>query len=78
VNDTSVDSRVVVVVGVDGSPASQHALLWAGAEAGRRGAALYVVHAWMTPYPLNPPDYFTDPAPFQARARRCSSVRWPH
>jgi nucleotide-binding universal stress UspA family protein len=68
VNDTPVDPRVVVVVvGVDGSPASQHALLWAAAEAGRRGAALDVVHAWMTPYPLNPPDYFTDPAPFRAR-----------
>jgi nucleotide-binding universal stress UspA family protein len=67
VNDTPVGSRVVVVVGVDGSPASQHAFRWAAAEAGRRGAALDVVHAWMTPYPLNPPDYFTDPAPFQAR-----------
>jgi nucleotide-binding universal stress UspA family protein len=58
---------VAIVVGVDGSPASQQALRWATAEAGRRGAALDVVHAWMTPYPLNAPDYFTDPAPFEAR-----------
>jgi nucleotide-binding universal stress UspA family protein len=65
--DNSVASRVVIVVGVDGSRASHQALRWAAAEAGRRGAALDVVHAWMTPYPLNPPDYFTDPAPFQAR-----------
>jgi nucleotide-binding universal stress UspA family protein len=66
VNDTPVSSRVVVV-GVDGSPESQRALRWAAAEAGRRRAALNVVHAWMTPYPLNPPDYFTDPAPFRTR-----------
>ncbi len=66
-NETPIESRVAVVVGVDGSPASQHALLWAAAEAGRRGMALDVVHAWMTPYPLNAPDYFTDPAPFRAR-----------
>jgi nucleotide-binding universal stress UspA family protein len=65
--DNSVASRVVIVVGVDGSRASHQALRWAAAEAGRRGAALDVVHAWMTPYPLDPPDYFTDPAPFQAR-----------
>jgi nucleotide-binding universal stress UspA family protein len=67
VKDNVVGSRVVIVVGVDGSPASQHALRWAAAEAGRRGAVLDVVHAWMTPYPLDPPDYFTDPAPFEAR-----------
>ncbi len=56
-----------VVAGVDGSPESEQALQWAAAEAARRSAALDVVHAWMTPYPLNPPDYFVDPAPFEAR-----------
>ena len=55
-----------IVVGVDGSLASQRALQWAAAEAARRDVALDVLHAWMVPYPLNPPDYFTDPAPFEA------------
>jgi nucleotide-binding universal stress UspA family protein len=39
-----------VVVGVDGSPTSRRALLWAGDEADRYGAKLLVVHAWMYPY----------------------------
>jgi nucleotide-binding universal stress UspA family protein len=64
VNEEVVSRRIVV--GVDGSTASQRAAQWAAAEAERRGAALDVVHAWMTPYPLNPPDFFTDPAPFEA------------
>lgn len=34
-----------IVVGVDGSPASQRALEWAADEAARRGSALEVVHA---------------------------------
>jgi nucleotide-binding universal stress UspA family protein len=56
-----------IVVGVDGSPESERALQWAEAEAARRSAALDVVHAWMTPYPLNPPDYVIDPTPFEVR-----------
>jgi nucleotide-binding universal stress UspA family protein len=56
-----------IVVGVDGSTASMRAARWAAAEAERRGDALDVVHAWMVPYPLNPPDYFVDPAPFEAQ-----------
>jgi nucleotide-binding universal stress UspA family protein len=64
VNEELVSRRIVV--GVDGSTASQRAAQWAAAEAERRGAALDVVHAWMTPYPLTPPDFFTDPAPFEA------------
>jgi nucleotide-binding universal stress UspA family protein len=56
-----------IVVGVDGSPASLHALHWAAAEAARRDAGLDVVHAWMTPYPLGPTDVFKDPAPFEGR-----------
>ena len=39
-----------IVVGVDGSPTSRQALLWAGDEADRYGAKLLVVHAWMYPY----------------------------
>jgi nucleotide-binding universal stress UspA family protein len=65
VNEKLASPRIVV--GVDGSPASERALRWAAAEAVRRSAALEVVHAWTTPYPLNPPDYFVDPAPFEAR-----------
>jgi nucleotide-binding universal stress UspA family protein len=64
VDEKSVDGRVVV--GVDGSVASERALEWAAAEATRRGAVLEVVHAWMVPYPLSSADVFTDPAPFEA------------
>lgn len=35
-----------IVVGVDGSPASQAALRWAAGEADLRGCELDVVHAW--------------------------------
>ncbi len=39
-----------IVVGVDGSPTSRQALLWAGDEADRHGAKLLVVHAWAYHY----------------------------
>jgi nucleotide-binding universal stress UspA family protein len=39
-----------IVVGVDGSPTARRALRWAICEAGARGAALEVVHAWQRPY----------------------------
>ena len=39
-----------VVVGVDGSPASERALQWAGDEADRHQVGLLVVHGWMYPY----------------------------
>jgi nucleotide-binding universal stress UspA family protein len=65
VNEELVARRIVV--GVDGSTASERAAQWAAAEAERRRAAVDVVHAWMTPYPLSPPDYFLDPAPFEAQ-----------
>ncbi len=38
-----------VVVGVDGSDCSWEAVRWAAAEAGRRGAPLHLVHAWVWP-----------------------------
>jgi nucleotide-binding universal stress UspA family protein len=40
---------VKVVVGVDGSPGSDAALLWAADEASRRDESLLVVHAWTLP-----------------------------
>jgi nucleotide-binding universal stress UspA family protein len=41
-----------VVVGVDGSSGSLHALSWAGREARLRGATLEVVVAWTYPIPV--------------------------
>jgi nucleotide-binding universal stress UspA family protein len=54
-----------VVVGVDGSPSSLHAALWAGDEAARRNLPLRIVHAIALPGlayggGLGPPDRFTD------------------
>jgi nucleotide-binding universal stress UspA family protein len=43
---------VRIVVGVDGTPESQHALRWAVDEARtRNGAVVEVVHAWLYPEP---------------------------
>jgi nucleotide-binding universal stress UspA family protein len=42
-----------IVVGVDGSEASDQALRWAGNEADRHGVELVVVHGWSYPYLLN-------------------------
>lgn len=61
-----------IVVGVDGSDDGQRALRWAVDEAGARGCALEVVHAWQPPflagYPLDP--LATDAEAFEAPARR--------
>ncbi|MEU8250632.1 universal stress protein [Nonomuraea sp. NPDC048916] len=38
-----------IVVGTDGTPQSEAALLWAADEAVRRQAELVIVHAWGTP-----------------------------
>jgi nucleotide-binding universal stress UspA family protein len=43
-----------LVVGVDGSEASRHALQWASEEARLRGARLVVVHAWFIPAAVAP------------------------
>jgi nucleotide-binding universal stress UspA family protein len=41
-----------IVVGVDGSPASERALEWAAAEAERTGSSLHLVSAWLFPMAL--------------------------
>lgn len=41
-----------IVVGIDGSEGSLHALCWAGREARLRGATLEVVVAWTYPTPV--------------------------
>lgn len=43
-----------IVVGVDGSPDSGHALAWAAAEAYQRGVRLYVVHGLWLPMAAAP------------------------
>jgi len=51
-----------IVVGVDGSTPSQHALLWASAEARRRGTRLDALHAWTSPIEIYPSNLYRDPA----------------
>lgn len=41
-----------IVVGVDGSPASDEALRWAMQEARDLGATLVAIHAWSVPYSM--------------------------
>jgi nucleotide-binding universal stress UspA family protein len=45
-----------VVVGVDGSPTSAQAIVFAAQEADLRGAALVAVHAWTGPVSIGPGD----------------------
>ncbi|TYB43935.1 universal stress protein [Actinomadura chibensis] len=67
-----------VVVGIDGSPASEAALRFALREARLRGAMVRLVCAWWDPGALPGPDRlpFTDPQAVkeQAKARFTSSV----
>ena len=41
-----VDSKAPILLGVDGSPASEAATAWAFDEASRRGVPLIALHAW--------------------------------
>lgn len=43
------DARGVWVVGIDGSPASRHAALWAAGHVDGRGSALHLLSAWHAP-----------------------------
>jgi nucleotide-binding universal stress UspA family protein len=43
---TAVDGKAPVLLGVDGSPASEAAIAWAFDEASRRGVGLIAMHAW--------------------------------
>jgi nucleotide-binding universal stress UspA family protein len=51
-SDTDAGDGGRVVVGVDGSPGSVHALAWAGREARLRNVTLEVVAAWTYPTPV--------------------------
>ncbi|MET8944967.1 universal stress protein [Streptomyces sp. NPDC004542] len=60
--------RQVIVVGVDGSAASEEALRWAARQAGLTGAGLRVVTAWRLPVTYGyAPDY--SGVGYQDRAR---------
>jgi len=63
-------SKPVIVVGVDGSEPSKHALAWAAEEARLRGASLRVVTAWHIPtviYPSDIDSYATEPEAARVR-----------
>jgi nucleotide-binding universal stress UspA family protein len=67
----SVEAKVVV--GVDGSEASRHALSWAAEEARLRGARLVVVHAWTVPVAMAAPGLVPvplDPEEWRAEAEQ--------
>lgn len=50
-----------IVVGIDGSEGSRHALRWAAAEASRWGARLLAVGAWSYPALAEGPSYGLQP-----------------
>jgi nucleotide-binding universal stress UspA family protein len=69
-----------IVVGVDGSPASTRALLWAAAQAARCDTSLRIVTAWMPPdlgleaYEYRPPRDEVDTAVLEQARRRAAEA----
>jgi len=65
------DTMERIVIGIDGSDTSRHALRWAVEEARLRHAALEVIHAWHMPVVGGYPFAGTslDPAMFEEAAR---------
>jgi nucleotide-binding universal stress UspA family protein len=53
--------RAHIVVGVDGSTGSEHALHWAVDEAHARHLDVTVVHAWSQPVSVYPADLYAEP-----------------
>ncbi len=43
-----------IVVGVDGSPASLKAVVWAAHEAKLRGSQIEILHSWSMPFVVDP------------------------
>jgi len=43
-----------IVVGVDGSPASSKAVVWAANEAKLRGSEIEILHSWSMPFVVDP------------------------
>jgi nucleotide-binding universal stress UspA family protein len=62
-----------IVVGVDGSGGSNHALRWAVDEGRRRHARVEAVHAWHYPY-LPTPAFVTPPSPDVDKFERAARV----
>jgi nucleotide-binding universal stress UspA family protein len=62
-------SKGRIVVGIDGSPTSQQALLWAATEARRRDSGLDVLHGWLPPVELYPSNLYLDPTAFHDKAK---------
>ena len=58
--ETDPDPAAPVVLGYDGSPASQPAIAFAFDEASRRGVDLVVVHAWWSPGAFEMPGFDFD------------------
>jgi nucleotide-binding universal stress UspA family protein len=58
-----------IVVGVDGSPASKHALHWAADEAIYQGVGLDIIHASGSHHSMFPDGGHIHPAPFERAAR---------
>lgn len=55
--DGAPDTGAPVVLGYDGSPASQPAIAFAYEEADRRGVELIVLHAWWSPGAFEMPGF---------------------